>query len=680
VRNPRSIALTGLLLAAWPTAAQGPRAMRLVDLLGMPRLGSPQLSPDGRFVVFTREEADWKANRPVTHLHRVGLDGTGPVQLTYGEKGESEPRFSPDGKELAFLARRGESDEAQVYLLRDEGGEARALTRHATGVSSLRFSPDGRSVYFLAPEPRSAEEKERDKARDDVYAFDENYKQRHLWRVEVATGAEKRITDGDYTVAAYEPSRDGTKIALLRSPTPLFGDAERGEVWVMDADGGNAVRITSNGVGESSPELSPDNSRVLFLSDANARFETYYNGKVFVAPAAGGPARLLAPGFAHDVGSASWSKDGRSVFVVANTGVTSQLFELDAATGGERALTAGDHAVGGWTYEPDAGRHVFVLDEPTRGEVWTLAAASGSAPARVTRVFEAVEREFALPRQERVRWKGADGVAVEGLLYYPVDYQPGRRYPLCVQTHGGPASSDRFGLPGWGSYVPVLAGRGWAVLKPNYRGSTGYGDAFLRDMVGGYFRNAHLDVMAGVDHLVRIGLADPDRMVKMGWSAGAHMTNKIVTFTSRFKAASSGAGAGNWISMYAQSDVRSYRTPWFGGTPWQRGAPIDVYWEHSPLKHVAGVKTPTLFIVGEQDARVPPPQSVEMYRALKANGVPTHLYMAPREPHGWRELRHRLFKMNVELAWFEKHALGREYQWEKPPAAPSEEKREGGER
>jgi dipeptidyl aminopeptidase/acylaminoacyl peptidase len=259
------------------------------------------------------------------------------------------------------------------------------------------------------------------------------------------------------------------------------------------------------------------------------------------------------------------------------------------------------------------------------------------------------------------------------LLYYPLDYVQGQRYPLIVQTHGGPAASDKFGFGSWGSYPEVLAAMGYALLKPNYRGSTGYGDPFLRDMVGSYFRNAHLDVMAGVDHVITMGLADPERLGKMGWSGGGHMTNKIITFTDRFKAASSGAGAANWVSMYAQSDVRSYRTPWFGGTPWQPNAPIDLYWEHSPLKYVANVKTPTIFLVGERDPRVPMPQSVEMYRALKSNGVPTRLYVAPREPHGFQELRHQLFKVNVELDWFEKHVTKRAYTWEKAPEEPSRE-------
>jgi dipeptidyl aminopeptidase/acylaminoacyl peptidase len=193
-------------------------------------------------------------------------------------------------------------------------------------------------------------------------------------------------------------------------------------------------------------------------------------------------------------------------------------------------------------------------------------------------------------------------------------------------------------------------------------------------MVGHYFQNAHLDVMAGVDELIRRGVADPDRMVKMGWSAGGHMTNKIITITDRFKAASTGAGVAQWMSMYAQSDIRSYRTPWFGGTPWQVGAPIEAYWNNSPLKDVAKVKTPTLFFVGEKDPRVPMPQSLEMYRALKSNGVPTHLYVAPREPHGWGELRHQLSKLNAEIEWFEKYATQRPFT---PERAPGEEKKDG---
>jgi dipeptidyl aminopeptidase/acylaminoacyl peptidase len=190
----------------------------------------------------------------------------------------------------------------------------------------------------------------------------------------------------------------------------------------------------------------------------------------------------------------------------------------------------------------------------------------------------------------------------------------------------------------------------------------------MRDLVGDYFRNQHLDVMAGVDALVQRGIADPDRLVAMGWSAGGTLTNKLITFTDRFKAASSGAGVANWVSLYAQSDTRTHRTLIFGGTPWEKHAPIDAYWESSPLKDVANAHTPTLFFVGDRDPRVPKQQAMEMYRALKSNGVPTHLYIADREGHQWGSLRHKLYKANAELAWFEKYARGRSYTFERAPS------------
>ena len=414
--------------------------------------------------------------------------------------------------------------------------------------------------------------------------------------------------------------------------------------------------------------MSPDGSQVLFLARANERFEKYYNSNVFLVPSAGGPARTLAPNLPYEFSDAAWSVDGDAVFAVVNMGVHSELFRLDVATGKGDQLTDGRHSIGSWMMEAAAGRHVLTLREPDNpGDVWLMGTGSGSTPRRVTRVFDYLSDDFRLPQQESVQWTGADGVTVEGLLFYPLDYEDGRRYPLVIQTHGGPQASDKFGFAASRNYVQVLAALGYVVLQPNYRGSTGYGDAFLRDMVGGYFTNAHLDVVAGADQLIAAGLVDGERLAKMGWSGGGHMTNKVITYTNRFKAAASGAGAANWISMYAQSDTRSQRTPWFGGTPWQVDAPTDLYWEHSPLKHVSNVTTPTIFLVGEDDLRVPMPQSVEMYRALKSLDVPTHLYVAPREGHGWRELRHQLL-MNVELDWFERHVTGRPYVWERAPA------------
>ena len=383
------------------------------------------------------------------------------------------------------------------------------------------------------------------------------------------------------------------------------------------------------------------------------------------------------PDFKYAIDAATWAPDGKSIYAVVNMGVHEEVFQIDVASHSAKQLTDGKHYIpatgSGWSFAPRAGLMAMQLDEPTRyGDVWTLPMSStgGGAPTRITGVYDALERDFALPRQERVEWKSADRTAIEGLLVYPLDYREGTRYPLVVQLHGGPTESDKYGF-GSGllsNYVPVLAARGYAILRPNYRGSAGYGNAFYRDIIGGrYFKNMTDDVMTGVDALVKQGLADPDRLALSGWSAGGHLANKLITMTDRFKAASSGAGVANWLSMYGQTDTRANRTIWFGGTPWQKNAPIAAYWNNSPIKDVANARTPTLFFVGENDPRVPMPQSIEMYRALKSLDVPTHLYAAPRESHQWLEIRHLLFKANAELEWFEKYVRGRTYAWEQAP-------------
>ena len=668
-------ALSLALLVASVATAQDKRPMTIVELIDVPSVGSPRLAPDGSQILYTRTGTDWKKNGRTTHIHRINADGSGGVQLTNGEEGESSPRWSPDGMRVAFLAKRGEDSETQIYGMRNSGGEASPLTEHGSSVRSIQFSPDGRHIYFTAPNAKTPEEKKKDKLADDVFAFDEDYKQHHLFRVAAdGDGPQQadRITEGDYSVIGFQLSDDGMRIAHHRSLSPLVDNRDEGEVWIMDADGGNAVQLTDNTVSEFGAQLSPDGAHVMFLSDSSADFETYFNDNIFVMPAAGGAHRVLYEDMTHEVNSARWAPDG-SIYFTANTGVRTELFHGTMEDAAPTALTAGDHSLSGWNFQSSAGQHVFGISNRENNGDLHLLPANGGDPVKVTSVFDYLAETFELPVQEAIRWKGEDGAEVEGLLYYPLDYQEGQRYPLIVQTHGGPAASDKFSFGRWSSYVQVATARGWAVFKPNYRGSTGYGDDVLRDMVGHYFNQSHLDVMTGVDHLIELGIADGDRMAKMGWSGGGHMTNKIITHTDRFKAAASGAGAVNWISMYGTSDVRIYRTPWFGGTPWQEDAPIDTYWGHSPLKDIYKVTTPTIVLVGENDVRVPPNQSVELYRALRTNGVDTHLYIAPREPHGWQELRHELFKVNVELDWFERHVRGIEYEWETAPGDDEEE-------
>lgn len=668
-------------LVIMPAYAQSQKAMSVIDFLNIPAVASPRLSPDGKMFVYVKYESNWKENKQIGHIWRKDVSGSNLIQLTNGLKGESSPAWSPDGKYISFITQRKPAKENQIYLIRNIGGEARQLTNHETPVKSVQWSPDAQSLYFLASDPKSKEEKHNDKVKNDLYALDENYKHTHLWRIGLTDSVATKITDGDYSVNSYQLSRDGKSLVIRRGISPLYDESTTNEVWLMNHEGKNPVQLTFNHVSESSASLSPLGNQILFTVAANEQFEKYYNRKLFLIPTGGGDAVMPLKATDYEVSRAKWSGDGKTVYLLMNMGVEEQLFSFSPSNGKLKQITKGDHAISQWHYNHRLDQHILAINHAKNaGDFYLMKGTDFKNIKRLTEVYDYLDKEFLLPKQEKVSWRGEDGVTVEGLLYYPANYTKGTRYPLVVQTHGGPASSDKFGISrSFTHYNPVLTGKGYMVLRPNYRGSTGYGDEFLRDMVGSYFKNSHLDVMKGVDYLIEQGLADPEKLIKMGWSAGGHMTNKIITHTDRFKAASSGAGAANWVSMYGQSDVRIYRTPWFGGTPWEENAPINLYWEHSPLKDIHKVKTPTLVLVGGKDVRVPPPQSVEMYRALKSHKVPAHLYIAPREPHGWRELRHRLHKINLELDWFAEHALGEKYTWEsvaedKLPKEEEEEK------
>lgn len=334
-----------------------------------------------------------------------------------------------------------------------------------------------------------------------------------------------------------------------------------------------------------------------------------------------------------------------------------------------KQLTEGKHRLLDWHYVPSAGRLVMQLrtsENPC--EFWLISQRDGGKPARMTSLHESLSEEYAIPKQRAITWQAKDGQEIEGLLTLPFKFREEQSYPLIVQSHGGPRSSEEYGMWRWRNYRPVIASLGYVTLAPNYRGSIGYGDDFSRDMVGNYFRNAHQDVLDGVDHLIELGIADPERLGTMGWSAGGHMTNKLITATDRFKAASSGAGAVDWISMYGESDTRFNRSPWFGGSPWQKDAPLAAFLDQSPLKDMWRVTTPTLIFVGEKDERVPRTQSILLSRALTANGVPNQLYVAPGQGHDWRKPALRLFKINAELEWFERHLRERTYEWQERPA------------
>ena len=660
----RSALLVAVLSSA-PALAGEPATMNAVDLLSIARAGSSVPANDGSSILYRVTQADWKKNHAASELWSVDTASGKPRRML--ADGGSDATWSPDGRTIAFVDRREGDKVSQIYLLPADGGEARKLTSLHTAPADLVWSEDGKSIWFLASLPDDKELAKRKKMRDDMFAFEAPRARRALWKADVASGKAEKVITGDFEVRSFDLSVDGCVVLYRRATSRLLDDQSASELWVH-AVGAEDRRLTDNDYQEMSSRLSPDGRTALFIANARDGHYGTFNANLFVIDLASGKIRELADGPPWAVEEALWSADGRTIYFTAQEGVRTGLYAVPAAGGRWRKLAGGDSVISSIALSRDGRMLTYTERSALQPEEVVRIDPRNPRPIRVTHLNDDIAARFRLPRQEVIRWTAPDGQALEGLITYPLDYVPGQAYPTIVQSHGGPRSADQFNVFAYGRFQPLLAARGVLVLSVNYRGGTGYGDAFLQGMNAGYFRHADKDVLAGVDELVKRGVADPERLGMMGWSAGGHMTARLETVTDRFKAAVVGAGAVDWPSMYLGSDTRWQRKEWFVTPPYGTTARRDLYQDYSPLASVDKVKTPTLILAGAEDERVPSAQAVMYYRALSALGVESELYLAPREPHNFRELRHRLFQINVQMDWFSRHVLGAAYE---PAKAPS---------
>jgi dipeptidyl aminopeptidase/acylaminoacyl peptidase len=389
------------------------------------------------------------------------------------------------------------------------------------------------------------------------------------------------------------------------------------------------------------------------------------------------PLRKLGAAYDGPLSPAFWSDDGKTIYVVDGVKATVQVLAVSVETGAVAPVTSVRGAVFADRDEKTGLLQVTYSDPASAPDLYAVKAperlGDRSAWIQLTNANPQVA-QFALGGAEEISWKSKDGKTVGGILVKPVGFRSGQRYPLIVQIHGGPAAAEVLDFR-LGYEAQVYAGNGYAVLLPNYRGSTNYGERHRLDIVGDYFQKGYEDIMTGVDELIRQGIAAPDSMGVMGWSAGGHWSNWILTHTDRFKAISSGAGAMNWISMYAQSDVQRNRAEYFGRgkKPWED---FEAYWRVSPLRYINNAKTPTLIHVVDGDPRVPRPQSEELHMALKQRGVPTEFFVYPGSTHGIPDPRNQYLKAVAEYAWFEKWIRGKPwFTWKELLATVEEPKK-----
>jgi dipeptidyl aminopeptidase/acylaminoacyl peptidase len=615
----------------------GARFMNAEDSQRFTSVGSPAISPDDEWVLYTQSARDWDDEQLARtgHIWRVRVDGSDARQLTFGEDSTGSPAWSPDGRQIAFTSGRGEGDGNQVFFMYVDGGEARQVTEHKGGVSQFRISPDGSKLLFTARDPLTDEQERRQKMRDDAEVVDESFRMTHLWAFDIESGEETRLTEGELTVSDPRWAPDSSKIAYVTRPTPKVDDSAWSDVWVVDLNG-NTEKFYDNQGPDSSPRWSPDGSTLAMASKAQPGNTQWYS-KLHLFPADGGEPIVMLQDFDLNFGSPIWSRDGKTIFWSTGQGATTNLFGVDLDSGELTTRRAPMHGSNGsWQLSHDDDFWVFSHSDPQRpGNLW-VAPRQGDDYGPVVQLTDAnpwvEEQNVQLGRVETIRWTNSDGGTIEGVLTFPVDFEEGTRFPLIVNPHGGPsgASTESFS-----STNHMFAGNGFGVLQINFRGSSNYGQEHVNANRDDWGVGDYDDIMTGVDYVIEQGWADADRMVAYGWSYGGYMTFWMSTQTDRFKLISPGAGLTNLYSMYSTTDIPAY-LGWFFGTPWDNE---DIYRSLSPIRHVKNVTAKILIMHGGNDARVPPEQAVEFYKALTDLGKDVTFVRYPRQGHGIGEPR-----------------------------------------
>jgi dipeptidyl aminopeptidase/acylaminoacyl peptidase len=629
-RTVNSLAIVVLLAAN----AYAQRPFTLDDIAAFKTITDAAVSPDGKQVVFAVRSTILGENRTQIDLWTVPADGSRPArQITYDRAAERGLRWSPDGSRIAFLVDRDGS--RQVWALPVGGGEGSKLTSHPQSISAFDFSPDGTQVAFVAPPAKTDEEQRREREKDDGYLLGEQ------WRAERVWVAGKSIGDTRLHVDSLAWSPNGREIAVIVAPTAEADSSADAKAQVIDVASGQA-RDIPGGDRAGSVAWSPDGKRLAFTRPFDGRGISRDDVFVWEAGSADA-ARNVSSALDRDIEGMYWSPDSRDVDVLISNGATHTLARAHVANAGTEILARYPYSVG--AVRRGGQTQVFArTDRPAE-----LYVGTSDGGARALTTLNAAAAQIQLPASEAIRWKGPIG-DVEGILFKPNGFDAKRPYPLLVNPHGGPRGHSNLEFDPVAAYWTSL---GYVVLKPNFRGSTGYGDAFTKANVEDWGEGPYQDVMAGVDALVARGVADSDRLFMFGWSYGGIMANWTATHTDRFKAIVSGASVADARMQYAISDSRRWRFDYFRGSPFLDGN-YPLYQRESAVTHAKQAKSPTLFVVGSEDKRCPIEQSLMMYRAFKDHGVTTDLLIYPREDHGFVEPRHIVDRAKRVAEWFKR--------------------------
>jgi dipeptidyl aminopeptidase/acylaminoacyl peptidase len=627
-------------------------------------INTVRVSPDGKQTVFAVRELKLieGKNEFINHLYLSGNDKINTVRLTQGDKNNLNPKWSPDGKQIAFISNRNGKN--NLYLLTISGGEAEQLTDSKTGITDFKWSTKGNQIAFISTDAATKEDDENKKSGDDWFFMNENFKQGRLYLLQLNNKNKEGLpqltplSKENRHINSFSWSPDDQWIAYAHAASPGVEDNVFCDISMINISSGEVKVIANTPVGENLPFFSPDGNYIAFYNldekgiwggTTSVKVYSLKDGSVKkLADTPNGPADLIG-----------WSSDGNSVFTLEPAHTSSRIFRL--SIDGKQAIewNAGIKGVLAGLELNYNGTHIgFVHQTTAIPQDGYISSTSSFSPIKISNINPELAK-MTVPKTELIKWKSFDGMEIEGLLTYPLNFDAGKKYPFILNIHGGPAGVFSENFVGGSAIYPLaaIAENDIFILRPNPRGSNGYGlkfrEANHRDWGGGDYK----DVMAGVDYVISKGWADPDKMGVMGWSYGGFMSSWVIGHTNRFKVASIGAPAVDLVTQDLTDDIPSFLPSYMEKQPYEDWA---VYDEHSPLRFVQNVKTPVLLQHGEADIRVPFSQGLMYYNALKRKGVPVRFLVLPRQPHGPAEPAMILKTAQTNLSWMLHHLKGKE--------------------